>query len=667
MSKTSYEKELEQRILELEQEVKALNEKFFVVREGDTVSVPDGMKPLFDAAQKTVHDYFSDFKTDPTQASIEIGGQRYLLMRASSLSIDFFKTITQLYSDKSEEAAFKLGSTFLFDISHVIGVEDAKAFHQKMGLTDPIAKLSAGPVHFAYSGWAYVDIDPSSQPSPDDNFILKYTHPYSFEADSWIKAGRTSPKPVCIMNSGYSSGWCEESFGIPLTAVEVTCRACGDDECSFIMSPPHMVEKHLEEYKKHGHKHEKAKYSVPTFFERKKVEEEMHKAKIKAEESDKAKSEFLANMSHEMRTPLNAIKGYVNILQKEGLSTNHQEYLEIISDSSEHLLNIINDILDLSKIEAGELMIVKESCSLKDILEDSYGTLLRLLDILDRKVNIHYTIDPEIVDYVLVDSTRLKQILYNLLSNALKFTQEGFIDFGVELDKENNLLFYVKDSGIGVSLEMQKTIFSMFGQVDASSTREFGGTGLGLTIAKKLVETLGGKIWIESELGEGASFYFTQTYIPTDAPQEDKKTQEHPSLKTKEQKNVLLVEDNLVNQKLTELVLNKAGFNVFKAFNGQEAVNMYKSEKRKDIDLILMDVQMPILNGLSATKVIRAYEKEENITPITIIALTAQAMQGDMEKCLEAGCNDYLTKPISIDSFVDAIIGALVDNKDKNV
>jgi CheY-like chemotaxis protein/predicted hydrocarbon binding protein len=667
MSKTSYEKELEQRVLELEQEVNLLKRKKFAICEGEAVSVPDGMKPIFDAAQNTVHDYFSQFKADPTQASIEIGGQRYLLMRASSLSIDFFKTITQLYSDKSEEDAFKLGATFLFDISHVIGVEDGKAFHEKMKLTDPIAKLSAGPVHFAYSGWAYVNIDPSSQPSPDDNFILKYTHPYSFEADSWIKAGRTSLKPVCIMNSGYSSGWCEESFGIPLTAVEVTCRACGDDECSFIMSPPHMIEKHLEEYKKHGHNHEEAKYSVPTFFERKKVEEEMHKAKIKAEESDRAKSEFLANMSHEMRTPLNAIKGYINILQKEGLSIEHQDYLKTISHSSDHLLTIINDILDLSKIEAGELLIVKESCSLKELLEDSYATLLRLLDILDRSVNISYNIDPAIIDYVLVDSTRLKQILYNLLSNALKFTQEGFIDFGVKLDKENNLLFYVKDSGVGVALEMQETIFSMFGQVDASSTRAFGGTGLGLTITKKLVEGLGGKIWIESELGKGASFYFTQAYIPTDAPLENKKTLEKPLLQTKLQKNILLVEDNLVNQKLTQLVLNKAGFTVLKAFNGQEAVDIYKSSKRQDIDLILMDVQMPILNGLSATNIIRAYEEEHDITPIAIIALTAQAMQGDMAKCLEAGCNDYLTKPISIDSFIDIIIGALADNKDKKV
>lgn len=660
MNKTPTQKDLEQRIKELELEIKLLKAKSFLVGEGDTVTVPEAMKPLFDIAQTTVHNYFSQIKADPTQASIDIAGERYLLLRASSLSIDFFDTIQKLYSDKGEEEAFKLGATFLFDISHVIGMEDAKAFHQKMNVTDPISKLSAGPVHFAYSGWAYVDIDDSSSPTPDENFIIKYTHPYSFEADSWIKAGRTAPNPVCIMNSGYSSGWCEESFGIPLTAVEITCRACGDEDCSFIMATPHKIEEHLKAHTQHTHNQDKPKYSVPTFFERKKVEEEMQKAKQKAEESDKAKSEFLANMSHEMRTPLNAIRGYVSLMQKDGLSKEHEDYLNIIGQSSEHLLNIINDILDLSKIEAGQLLIVKQNCSIQHLLQDSYTTAQRLVGILDKDIDLIYNIDPKIPSFISTDSTRLKQILYNLLSNALKFTPQGFVEFGVKLQKENELLFYVHDSGIGISSEKQSRIFEMFDQVDASSTREFGGTGLGLTITKKLVELLGGEIWLESELNKGSSFYFTLPFSPAD---NSTKTAIKPSSKPLHQipisKNVLLVEDNLINQKLTELVLRKAGFQVFITSNGQEAVDFYFSDKRTDIDLILMDVQMPILDGLSATRLIRNYEKAQNIPPIPIIALTAQAMQGDMDKCLDAGCNNYLTKPIVIDSFIDIVLNTI--------
>jgi len=198
---------------------------------------------------------------------IEINDERYVLLRASSLSVGFLNIIKNLYSDKGEKEAFQIGKNFLFDIAHVIGLEDAKKFHASMNLKDPVDKLSAGPVHFAYTGWAYVEILPESSPSPDDNYYLKYHHPYSFEADSWIKSGLKSDQPVCIMNSGYSSGWCEESYGIPLTAVEISCRAKGDDKCTFIMAPPHRIEGYV---KSEASGANEEPYDVPLFFERKK-------------------------------------------------------------------------------------------------------------------------------------------------------------------------------------------------------------------------------------------------------------------------------------------------------------------------------------------------------------------------------------------------------------
>jgi predicted hydrocarbon binding protein len=180
-----------------------------------------------------------------------------------------------MYLNKGEEEAFAIGRNFLFDIGHVLGMEDAKRFHKKMNLQNPIEKLSAGPVHFAYSGWAFVDISPESNPSPDENFFLKYNHPYSFEADSWMKSGKLSKFPVCTMNAAYSSGWCQESFGIPLTAVEITCKAKGDENCTFIMAQPSRINEFLD--KEISKNNIKVKPEVPFFFERKKIEEELIK------------------------------------------------------------------------------------------------------------------------------------------------------------------------------------------------------------------------------------------------------------------------------------------------------------------------------------------------------------------------------------------------------
>lgn len=269
---------LKTRIRELEKENAVLQKKSVISSvQGDTVKVPKKIKPLFDNAQQTVKEYFSHLKLNPTHGSIEINDERYVLVRASALSHDFLKTIQHLYADQGEKAALAIGKDFLFDIARVIGKNDAIRFHAEMNLTDPIAKLTAGPVHFAYTGWGFVDILPESNPSPDDNYYLIYNHPYSFEADSWIRYGHKSATPVCVMNAGYSSGWCEESFGLQLTAVEITCRAKGDKTCTFIMAPPHKIEEHIEQYKLKSPllHNKKLHYDIPTFFERKKLEQQL--------------------------------------------------------------------------------------------------------------------------------------------------------------------------------------------------------------------------------------------------------------------------------------------------------------------------------------------------------------------------------------------------------
>lgn len=215
----------------------------------ETVSVPESFQQLFIRAQKYVSEYFRTEVTDPTRGLRMVSGERYILVRAASISSQFSEVIKSMYPALEPDEARLTASNILFELAHAIGKADARAFHRRMGVLDPIEKLSAGPIHFAYSGWAYVTIFPESRPVPNSEYYLIYDHPQCFEADSWIAEERTSARPVCYMNAGYSSGWCEESFGLPLAAREILCRASGDSACRFIMSPPEMLGKHVEAYR----------------------------------------------------------------------------------------------------------------------------------------------------------------------------------------------------------------------------------------------------------------------------------------------------------------------------------------------------------------------------------------------------------------------------------
>ena len=214
----------------------------------DTVAVPEQFEPIFQKAQEYVSTYFSQKKEDASTGKIEVFGQRYILVRAASMSVDFFDTIKGMFKDWGEEKASEMARSLLFDVAHAIGKMDARNFHQQMGLQDPIEKLSAGPIHFSHTGWAFVDISAESKPTTDENYYLIYDHPFSFEADAWEKSGKKNSSCVCTMNAGYSSGWCEESFGIPLVASEIMCKARGDSACRFIMAHPSRIAQYLHAY-----------------------------------------------------------------------------------------------------------------------------------------------------------------------------------------------------------------------------------------------------------------------------------------------------------------------------------------------------------------------------------------------------------------------------------
>ena len=634
---------LQQRIKKLETENTRLRGNIRSSSKPDAVTVPGNMKGIFDAAQKIVGEYFRDLKMDPSKGTIEINDQRYVLVRASALSKGFLETIQNLYADRGKNEAFAIGRNFLFDYAHVIGMHDAKDFHAKMNLTDPISKLSAGPVHFAYSGWAFVDILPESRPTPDEDFFLLYNHPYSFEADSWRRAGVLSDHPVCIMNSGYSSGWCEESFGIQLTAVEVSCIAKGDERCTFIMSPPDKIQEHLEQFHiKNKNNHTSSlSFEIPTFFERKKVDEEMQRSRNLAEESAKTKSDFIANMSHELRTPLGAITGFTDLLKKTTLSPVQKDYLEAISTSGHSLLSIINDILDLSKLDAGRFIIENVPFSLPELVH----SVQMMFSATAKKKGLKFncSVDTAIAYPLSGDPLRLKQILVNLVGNAIKFTEAGGVYVSCIIEKETEqgveVCFSVRDTGIGIPADKRETVFERFTQADSNTTRKYGGTGLGLAITKQLIELQGGSITLKKSETSGAEFCFTLPYIKLQQ-QLHKLPVSEPGLPLNfySLKKILVVDDNLMNQKLASIILENNGFEITLAKNGKDVIRILKEQK---FDLILMDIQMPLMDGYKTTQVIR----DEMLIDAPIIAMTAHALSGEKEKCIKAGMNDYLSKP----------------------
>ena len=269
----------------------------------DTVSVPDDFQTIFLKAQKYVKNYFSAIRKEPGKGLLTVSDERYILVRAAAMSKDFFDIMTQMYMDRGEREARALSFNFLFDIAHAIGKADAKSFFKKMKVDDPIERLSAGPILFAYTGWASVKIHPLSTPTPDENFYLIYDHPYSFEAQAWLDAEEHTDFPVCVMNAGYSSGWCEESFSISLVTAEVECRAKGDRHCRFIMAPPEKTKTHIKKYSDKAYiKHEQYnKIDIPEFFKRKRIEDDLRHQQAELEALVQKRTDKLRKTNQELK------------------------------------------------------------------------------------------------------------------------------------------------------------------------------------------------------------------------------------------------------------------------------------------------------------------------------------------------------------------------------
>lgn len=387
------------------------------------------------------------------------------------------------------------------------------------------------------------------------------------------------------------------------------------------------------------------------------INDEIKTAKEKAEESDKLKSAFLANMSHEIRTPMNAILGFTTLIRNRVLTEEkRKDYLELVNSNCRQLLRIISDIIDIAKIEAGQISIFNKNFNLNKALHDLYMNFNSQLEAMKKPIQLSLKCGLSNEESTIFsDKVRLEQILVNLLSNAIKFTDDGTIEFGYYIDRRSDIIFYVKDTGIGMTQKEQAVIFDRFRQISSSYNKIYGGTGLGLSISKGLTEKLGGKIWVESEIDVGSTFYFNIPYKP--GLRTDKMPQiEYSTNYNWKGKTILIAEDEEINFNLLETIVSPTKAKIIRAKNGIEAVEMCQNVK--EIDIVLMDIKMPDMNGFDATKKIKLSRRT-----LPIIAQTAYAMSVDEDNCLRAGCDDYISKPLQIDDLLNKINKYLFETK----
>ncbi len=516
-------------IAALEAEVARLRAGVFEPSSPTVVVTPPEVKPVFDAAAATIRGYFQGIEIDPARGLIGVGDERYLLVRASAFSIDFLDTVVQLYADRGRDA-LSIGRGFLFDIAHTIGFHDARALHEKLGSRDPLAKLSGGPVHFAYTGWATVDIKPESNPVPNQDFCLVYEHPYSFEAASYLRAGRVSDGPACIMNAGYSSGWCEASFDVELTAVEVSCKARGDAACRFVMAPPKHVAARAREHcgVDLGALGDKG-FEVPLYFERKRAEEELRDSlrRLREAQDELVRKERLATVgllvsgvAHEVNTPLGVAVTAMSIVEEElrtlesrfgsGALTKKdlRQFLERAVQTSTmvstNLARAADQIANFKRVSVDQVNQERRTIDLPAYVQQTLDSLRPVI----RKGALEVAFTGESFELATYPGA-IAQIVTNFVTNSATHGRPRgaerrpiHVAVGVRRTATGAVLSYA-DDGQGMTPEVRARAFQPF----FTTARKEGGSGLGLHIVQSLVtDVLRGRIDLKTAPGEGLRF-----------------------------------------------------------------------------------------------------------------------------------------------------------------
>ncbi len=590
-----------------------------------TVRVPPELEDLFLRAEDSVSRIFRDRVVDPSRGRIEIAGEPYILVRAASLSVEFFALVEKLYEHGREGEARDFTRNILFDLAHAIGKSDAKNIHDKLALDDPMARLAAGPVHFSHSGWGFVDIDAASLPKPGPGFTLLYDHPHSFESDAWSRANKMVDFPVCIMSAGYASGWCEEAFGLPLVASEVLCRAKNDDCCRFIMAPPDEIEERVEAYiaDKPALAARIRGYQIPDFFSRKNMEEELRGARDELEQRviDRTLDLRMANerlrremerreriqeqlqntqrleslgrlaggIAHDFNNLLGVIIGYSSIMERRVSPTEPMHsMLTEITEAAQLAAQLTRQLLTFSRAQ----VVSKRRVDLNEVVVKMTNMLRGFLG---DGVRLQHQLAPEPA-IIEADRSQIEQLLLNLTVNA----RDAMPDGGalkietriVERDGHPGTVdLLVSDTGTGMDAVTRARIFEPF----FTTKRGGEGTGLGLSTVYGIVTQASGSVTVDSEPDLGTQFHIVLPRAEGDAEQ-SAMLNDVQSLTRSLGETVLLVEDRIGFRALMANLLGDSGYKVLVAHDTADALRIAEHHPSK-IHVLVSDIEMPRMNG----------------------------------------------------------------------